>query len=840
MVSMLLAMFALPLGALAQSSPAAHQQFLFAYKLLQRGDDRLAADAFDDYLGEFPDDEKVGDATYYRALLDRRAGRNQQAAERLSDVRPPQLVPAYAVDLLRGQVLVDLGRYPQAVEALERIDVGALKPDVRVSVLYLRGLARRGAAQLSGAAEDLKAAAEMESPMRGRALLDLARVQVQMDRLDEAIETLKRAMEVSDDAAVAEAARLAGDVSYNRGTYDAAVEFYGQVMSNHASSRHFGPSVIGTLWAHYSAERYPSVIDVFKRYRTALQVQDRVPAWYLAGSARQELGEHEQAVELFEQVAHGDGRYPLQEKVLYKLAASQFELGRYEAMSQTVARLRQQFPDSEIQTDAAFLLAAADAKQGDVARGVARLTQIIEEGPQSPWYLQGLLRRARLYETHGQLESAVRDYLTWLEASTFERVGQAADGRPVSQPTARQAGALVQLLKVHHRLGDHERAAALAAQWLETMRLSPLVEQEVMFRRSLALIQLDRSDDALAMFDRLERKHPINPFSEEAAYYRGLLLLSRDEVAQATPLLSSAASQEKLARPLRINALRLLALNQRGRGEDAAAAASLRDLESLASRDQLTDEELLWMARHLLEQGEAKAALGYAQPLVEGRPRAAASVRSEAIYLTGRAQRQLGQLDQAAKSFEQVVALGRGFDLEARLGLAKVSFDRGRHQQAMAELGGLINSESTPVAAEALFTGARIQRSMARQHRRSDNVELAVEANHEAQRLLKRLVLLYAFPQIEPLPQLAYLELAEIAAELDDSAGIEQELRELIDKYPDGPYATYAKAVLAADRGQVGDALALLETLRRSATEASLDSRLRDRVDRLHRLLEAG
>lgn len=821
-------------------SDAAHQQFLFAYKLLQRGDDRLAADAFDDYLGRFPNAEKVGDAIYYLALLDRRAGRNEQAAQRLDDVPAPQLVPPYAVNLLRGQVLSDLKKYDEAVEALTTIDAAALEPGVRVSVLYLRGLARRGAADLAAAAADLEAAAQIDSPMKGRALLDLARVQVLMERPGEAVATLRRAMDAGDNAATAEAARMAGDLSYNQRKYDDAVGFYNRVLTGHPSSRHFGPSVIGTLWSHFSAGRYNQVLEAFERYRTALQVQDRVAAWYLAGSARQELDQHDQAVQLFDQIAHGEGRYPLQEKVLYKLAASQFELGRYDAMTQTIGRLSAQYPDSEVLIDAAFLLAAADARQGDVARGAARLTQVIAQGKDNPYYLQALLRRARLYETHGELKSAAQDYLNYLEDSTIPKIDRRQDGQPISQPTDTQAGAFLQLLGVYQKLGSHGYAAGLANKWLQTMRLPPLVEQEALYRRALSLIQLDQATDALATFDRLAQQHPINPFSDEAAYYRGLLLLSMDSPDQAVPLLQTAAAQESLPRALRVNALRLLALRQRNSGQNDAAAKTLSQLESLATRQQLTDEELLWMSRRSLERGDAETALGYAAPLVEGRPNAQAAARSEAIYLTGRAQRALGEVDAASRSFQQVVALGHGYDLEARLEQARVSADRGEYQQAMAELAGLISSESSPIAAGALHSGAMVQRQIARQHVRADNQTAADDANREAQRLLKRLVLLYAFPQLEPLPQLAYLELAEIAADLNQMEEAAGELRELISKYPDGPYATYARAVLAADNEKVGDAVALLKMLRNSTDYASLDPRLRSRVESLLKLLEPG
>ena len=63
---LLLLLFAAPAAA---QSDAAHQQFLFAYKLLQRGDDRLAAAGFDEYLGDFPQDDKRGDAHSARNVL---------------------------------------------------------------------------------------------------------------------------------------------------------------------------------------------------------------------------------------------------------------------------------------------------------------------------------------------------------------------------------------------------------------------------------------------------------------------------------------------------------------------------------------------------------------------------------------------------------------------------------------------------------------------------------------------------------------------------------------------------------------------------------------------------
>ncbi|MEO0477189.1 MAG: tetratricopeptide repeat protein, partial [Planctomycetota bacterium] len=144
----------LPTTALAQSD-AEHQQFLFAYKLLQRGETVDAAAEFDEYLGKFPNGEKFGDAQYYRALLFRKAGQNDKAADLLKSAKDPTIVPAYAVKLLHGQVLSDQGKFKEALGPLEQIKADELDDKVAVSALYLKGLAYRGAENMEASATAL-------------------------------------------------------------------------------------------------------------------------------------------------------------------------------------------------------------------------------------------------------------------------------------------------------------------------------------------------------------------------------------------------------------------------------------------------------------------------------------------------------------------------------------------------------------------------------------------------------------------------------------------------------------------------------------------------------------
>lgn len=805
---------------------AAHQQFLFAYKLLQRHDDKLAAEAFDEYLGSFPAAEKRGDAIYYRALLYRRAGDNTKASALLIDVPTPKLVPAYAVDLLRGQVLSDLKQYGKALESLERIDVDKLKPGLAVSVHYLRGLAYRGANNLPAAAKSLTTASKLDTPMQGRALLDLARVQVLMDQPEQAAATLKQSLTHSDPATSAEAARLAGDLSYQQGDYSAAISYYNRVLSQHQTSEHFGPAVLGTLWSQFSAGQYEAVLATFEQYHASLPVQDRITAWYLAGSAQQELGEHAKAAALFEQLTRDDNKLPLQEKSLYKLAVSQFALGQIDAMKQTLATLTQRYPESQMQADIAYLQATADAQQGEVSQGAARLTVLIEQGPSHPYYRQSLLHRARLYEQHGKWQPATDDFARYVAAS-FE----AGD---VSEQVQQAA---LRLVDLQYRLGQLNEAVAAGQSLLEQKNISPATRQEAMYRLGLAQLKQGDAKAALATLDALQQQYPLNPFASQTTYYRGLLLMSLSKPEAAAKLLNQAGDDAKLSAQMRTSALRLLALRQRD-SDANAAAQTLAKLETLVGITGMTDAELLWLGERELTQGDPAKAAAYLKPVQQGRDGTVLTDRAHAIYLTGKAHRQLGSYEDAANAFQHVIALGKGHDLEARLQLAKTLRDQKHDDEALAEYAGLISADASEIAAEALFDSGLIYRQRAADRRLQDDQAGMQEANTEARRLLKRMVLLYPFKQLEPLPQLAYLELAEIAAELGEMPAATGELQELIDKYPDGPYADFARAVLAADRQRYGEAVALLHRLRDTNEAAPLDPRLNHRVQSLLRILE--
>jgi tetratricopeptide (TPR) repeat protein len=779
-----------PSAAVAQSD-AEHQQFLFAYKLLQRGEVAEAASEFDEYLGKFPRGEKFGDAQYYRALLYRKAGQNERAAKLLADAKEPTIVPAYALKLLHGQVLSDQGKFKEALGPLEQIDTDELDDKIAVSALYLKGLAYRGAENMEAAATALADAAQLDTPMKARALLDLAKVRALMKDNVKALAALERCLQIEDAKITPEAARFAGDLSYNAGEFGKAIGYYNTVASRYQSSTHFAPAVVGLLWAQFADERYDDLRKTFDNSIDALPVSDRLPAYYLAGSAYQEQENHAKAAELLAQVSGGSGSLPIQEKVLYKLALSQFELERYDAMSDTIGSLKRRFPETKLAVDVAFLQATADADAGQVLRGASRLTQFVDEGPSSPYYQQALLRRAHLYETNGQIEPAAKDYEAYL--------------RSVQQTDATSLQAGFRLMELLGALAEHDRVIALATSALELQDdglRTPEVEQEALYRLAVAQRFNGDLDKALATHSRLTREHPINPYRAESVLEQGLIRMTQGDTERGIPLLLDAVERENLNKASKISALRIVAQYKADSGAIGEAFDLRMKMQTLAGDEVFRDDERLWLGETLLNRRKPKEAMAYLAEVQSD------ATRERALLLTGRAQRMAGDYDAAIATLNEVRAISERFGTEAWLQLALTYRDMGKPDEALAELIPLQNPDrGHRIASQALYEAGVLHQRLYAFTNQSTEPDKAASHLKSAREAFKKLWLLYPDREGEDVSKRAYLELALLEGLSGDAVREVKTLLELEKAYPESAYATFAKALLAirADQPERAD-----------------------------------
>ena len=815
-----LASIVLAAGCLMPSQPlcaqnnAEYQQFRFAYKLMKKGD-KHAGEAFDRYIEQYPDADKRGDALFFRALLYQREGKSFEAATLLNRIEKTHLMPMGSVNMLRGQVYLDEKHYEDALGFLEKVDESKLNAPRAATVNYLRGKAYQGAGNLPAAEKAFQACAALDSDVKGLALMELAQVQVNLGKIKPALATLDKCLELNDIKIEAKAARLAGDVSYKDGDYDLAVVYYDLVIRSHQTSSQFTKAILGSMWSHHGAGRYEVVLQKLNEYKELLEDAELGEAYYVAGASAALADQHELAIELLKEAQNRVGKGKLQEKTLYRLAYSQFEMGWMREMSQTVSKLKASYPNSLLLADTMFLMAVAEAEQGNIASGAAKLTEMVDKGEDHPLYHQAVLRRARLYEQNNELKAAAADYKTYVDTGSLEN------------PAVLRAA--LRYADIKYQLEQYDEAKAVVQGILalrsssdtnEKLEGSPTsevldssMEQEALFRLMLIQIKQNENAQALATLDELEKTYPLHPYRAYGKYYRGLLLMSLGRQVESLQPLTEASNLEKLPDEYKTNSLHLLGIYYRQQQDDLAAFQTLQFIEGITGPQGLNDDELLWLAEYSNAQGMPQRALTCLDTLIARDDKVQGGEMAKALYIQGQILQDQGKLTKARESFEHVVALGKGYDLDARIQLAKVTAANGNPEKAIEELKELCSSEASEIAARSLLESSRFWRKIEQQKLLQGDAKGAHAAREEAARHLKRLVLLYPYPELEPLPQQGYLELASVTGIMGENEEAESYLAELVEKYPEGPYTTYAKALLSERGERLSESLTLASRL---------------------------
>lgn len=821
-------------AAPAVSSAAAHQQFVFAYRVLQRTqqnndprDLELAADAFDEYLGRFPDDNKKADALFFRALIARLQNNNQSAEWYLAKGGKTKMVPDYQVRLLHGQILSDMGRHQNALDHLKKISAEQLDPQVRAMVWQLRGLCYQHVGKTSDAVAALRATTTIKSSLQAQALLDLARLQEGLGNRAEALRSLDQCLKLEKTALTAEAARLAGDLHYESSNYEQALANYDLVLRNHIGSEHFTPCIIGTMWSQLSADRYDQLLTTFERYRDQLpQNENRVTAWYLAASAYQEKGEHELAVAFFEEIRNSAQGKMIEDKVLFKLANSQYELNNFSKMHPLVSQFQELFPGSPLQPDIDFLLATAAARQGRTNEAAAMLTAIVDANPVHPYRKQALLQRGSLYEIQQHFDAAITDYSHYLKTSDADNQTQIHN-------------VIIRLMDLSYRTDRFQESITWGLRGINAKqngfakKPEPQIEQELLYRLALAYIKLENFEEANNTLTALLSRHPQNQFRLDALYHHGLVLLTRGKMVEAIACLQQVSESTATSNAKRRHALRLISMHFREIGQHEPAAQALLTLKQISgegAQHNLKLDELVWMGRYLHGKGEYKKALHLLEPLSSMNTKLSAAARGEVLFLIARCHRQLNDHESAIIAYRSVVAISSKYGLQAILELGHSLKDAGHYEQAIEEYTGLMNSPRAAMSAEAELNCGQIYRAIAHRMILAGNTQGAQTAKQNARKLLLRLILLRSDPRISPLGELGHLELAEVEQELGKPQIAIDLYRELLQKFPNGPHATYAKAMIARKGNHHDQARVLLRELNGQNIEPQLAYRVKHQM----------
>jgi len=810
----------------AEAAKEADRQFTFAVRLMQQGESDLADDALEEFVRKYPDDRRVGDAHYYMALLARQRGDLRAAATHLDQVDNPLHVSVSAATMLRGQIKLETGNPAAAVAELEKIEPSKL-PDneSRASWAYLLGAAYQSAGNPAAAAKHFDIASEADSSVRGLALLELGKTRIKLDKKPAAIEALTAAARSDiESSAAAEARSLAADLAYELKQYEMAGDLYKQVVQNHQASAYFKPALIGQLRALYAAGQDAELIKQYNATRQLLSPEAQGEALYLVAASHVRLDQYKKGMEaLVDFFDRQDKDHPSSGEAAYLYAVCFYHTD-LEGFDRWIASVEDQIPSMSHAHQIQYLRAQAAGKLDKPEAAIRHLKPVIDN-PDNPYARRALLQRAALNEKLGQVDAASSDYALYAQ-----RYGR----DPRSVDAGRRA------IDLAFSAGKFEQVAEQAQAWLMQENLDESAAAPVRLRLAVSMIKLDRDTGAMAVLDQLLKGKAADTIKSLAHFYRGLLLAGKAKAPQpgepdtTEPALEALdkALSGKLPDDQRTQAMRLAAQLHRIAGRGDQAIQRYEDLRKRLSADVFDTATALWVARNMAAQGQHESAVAWSNAVLQRKDEKPAAL-AEAMYIAAEAYAEINRCDQAIEMYRRLIAFSHGYGEQAQLGLAECLAATGKTDIAMEEYDGLINAESSDVAARALYRSAMLRRDRARRLAEAGDKNAAKAMIDEARKRLHRVTILYDLSELGDLPWKARLAVGRLAADADDREKARRNFQQVVDKADAGPWADAAKAEMLLLEGKLGDALFLMRKILKEHRNTGAADYVRGRFDDL-------
>ncbi|MCX6911132.1 MAG: tetratricopeptide repeat protein [Verrucomicrobia bacterium] len=328
----------------------------------------------------------------------------------------------------------------------------------------------------------------------------------------------------------------------------------------------------------------------------------------------------------------------------------------------------------KVETSASRTEAVRCAFMGhDYARVIKRGEELMQADPKTPFAETLLLLTAESLEAQKEWVRAGAAYRVLLDR--FPKTAWGADVLWHSVTCWQQAK------KIDEAAKDLER---VAKEFPKDSR-----NEAAWYQLGVYCGQLDRTDQMVAAFDKLQELYPKSPNAAEARYWVGANLLAKKEWAKAAEHLEAALAMRSADNRVRAGAKLVAAYYQLDQPDKTLAhAQALAD----AGQTKLVPAEICaWLGQKLLDGAKPEAALRYLKLALDSSSDAA--VRSRCSNDAAQASARLGQWERASAYYRDVIeyegASERG--KSAAIGLAESLVRVGEFKDAKDTLEKLLD-----------------------------------------------------------------------------------------------------------------------------------------------------
>jgi len=590
-----------PAGNALAPDPA-NDLLTLADMLYERGNLDLALIRYDDFLDAFPRHERAREALFRSAECLRRMEREADAEQRY----------ALLVDRFRQGPWVGQAALRAAALAYNRRDHRLAIPYFRIARMQLEeeNLKLEAAyrlalcLQLTGSEREAArlfqevAEAPGPNPNQLQARLALARLQIGMDKKEEALAEFNQVAAIAQDPEIrGEALVRAGLIETDLGRVKEADKRFREVLSLDGADSWKPVAQFGLIRSRYQAKDYEGVVEAYHAGVYQLSDEMRAQMFLMTGNAMQRLGRLEDAVKVYGILENFYQGKPEGQEAGYRRIESLYRAKdpNFTAFVDHYVRTeRERAADHGFLDRALFLKAEVLFEKGEMAEAATAYAAVrVEELPAE-------LRAPLLYKM------AWAEGEAGLQARAIESLGRYLAAAPPDEP--RRALALSKRGELLRSTGENARALQDFTTVIEKHGDSEAAEFAYIQAASIR----QTGDDIAGMvkvYEQLLEKFPETKAAPEAHYWIGRGYYQLKDYAKAIPALRAArdADSERYARPA---GSRLV-----------LSAYSLKDQDTMRQEldvflekfqpGELPSQVIAWLGVKLFEEDDPAAAARY-------------------------------------------------------------------------------------------------------------------------------------------------------------------------------------------------------------------------------------
>jgi len=623
-------------------------------------------------------------AAYHLGLSYLQAGQKTAALTALDAARQSTLQKDVAENatLRYAQVQYELGNSPEVIAALRDFskkyprsksqplvdqllsDSFLASTDYQQALTYLDGLGNDRGTTLNGTYQRLAYA-------RAATLYNDGKYAEALPLLDKSLQYPQ------DDALRAAAQVLRGEIYSVGQQYPEAITAYAAAAR---SAREGGVDAdetqyvqlarYGLGYAYYNTKQYDKAQPQFKAYLADPAAKPTDPNYYdttlRLGDTYYVAKDYQSALAQYDKVIQANA--PDKDYAYYQKGVTLGLLGRKDEAATTLSTLLKANPNSRYAEQAVFQQAQLDFQAGDYAPAVEGFSRLIQNRPTSLLLPDAYQRRGVAYANLEQHEKAVAD---------FRKVLADYPRSSAAQP------ALYGLQESLTALGRTEEVDQALANF-KTQNPDSKATESVEFEAAKSLYLAEKYKLALPRLQAYLKQYPDNALAPDARFFLADSYLKTGDKATALPQLKAVVTENKSEFVNRaVGRVADLEFENKNYPEAITYYDRLRTASS-TRREVAT--ATLGLLRSYYDSGDFAAARRTATELSTLAGATASATNTALLYL-GKADYQLGNLDQAATELAATVtaAPSDATGAEAQYTLAEVRFKQQQYDEAIKE-----------------------------------------------------------------------------------------------------------------------------------------------------------